>query len=108
MMDPDAVRLVNRFLMDVIRSESHRDVLEGERAHPLLQERLRQVADMDVLEREGAITIQIDDRGWRFEATHKPNGPAYRMSRRTEIWQVNVRFLAPRQVELTAEPTASI
>jgi len=76
-------RIVNALLVHAIHDDRHRYLLEGDRAHPLLKARLREMAAIGPADLQGVITIKLNNC----------------------IWRVVVSFLSAGKVELVAQPT---
>jgi hypothetical protein len=71
-MDLDAHHVVNQLLLELVKSPSHRLELRGDHAHPLLIDRLREMAEMPIGEQTGTIGISINGRPWEVAVTIIP------------------------------------
>ncbi|HEY4721380.1 MAG TPA: hypothetical protein VII92_06010 [Anaerolineae bacterium] len=63
-MELNAKQVVDRMLLEVIKSPSRQFELRGQHAHPLLLERLRAMAQMQQGSRDGTIELSVNKRPW--------------------------------------------
>ncbi len=63
-MDMTAQDIVNALLLELVRSPSYRLTLRGDHAHPLLVERLREMARMPTGTKVGTVNVMINGRPW--------------------------------------------
>ncbi len=66
-MNTDTRETVNRLLLDVMASPSRRMSLRGERADPLIVERLRAMANMPPWMDTGRIDLRVNDQPWQID-----------------------------------------
>ena len=72
---PDLIepkRVVNELLFHLVRSPEHRYVLEGEFAHPLLVEQLRELAAMSEFDTRGTIALKVQGVVWQVLVSVTP------------------------------------
>ena len=65
-MASDTRDVVNALLLELVRSPSHRLSLRGDHAHPLLLQRLRELAGMPLGANAGTIDVTINNRPWEI------------------------------------------